>query len=312
MNTFTSYPLVSVICLCYNHESFLESALNSILRQTYKNIEIIIVDDCSQDNSRVLIKKWIDKNDIGLLIENNQNLGNLKSFNKALKTSKGKYIIDFATDDILLPKFIEKHINNIKSSIYKNPAISFCNVEQIDSNNKHISYSYPIDDKENTISPPPQGYIYKDIVNSYLINSTGIMMSRESLHHLNGYDQSLAYEDLDYLVRASRIFPMIYLDEILVKKRVISTSMTSFLTKKFNQRSSNMRKTTYIICYKIYKLNQTTEEHLALINRIVQEIKLNTENYQITLVVKYCLLATKVLLKTPLKSIIKSIIKSKS
>ena len=52
-------PLVSVICLCYNHEKFVVESLNSVLNQSYSNIELLIADDCSTDNSVLVIEDWL-------------------------------------------------------------------------------------------------------------------------------------------------------------------------------------------------------------------------------------------------------------
>ncbi len=55
-------PVVSVICICFNHEVFVEHAINSVLNQTYKNIELIVVDNGSSDNSYSIIQEIIQKN----------------------------------------------------------------------------------------------------------------------------------------------------------------------------------------------------------------------------------------------------------
>ena len=93
--------LVSIICTCYNHSSFVIEALESVFNQSYKNIEIIIIDDASSDNSVYLIENWLlDKPNI-LFLKNEENKGITTSFNKASKYAKGEFLIDFATDDIL-------------------------------------------------------------------------------------------------------------------------------------------------------------------------------------------------------------------
>ena len=58
-----NYPLVSVICLCYNHRSYLQEAMESVLSQTYSNLQVIIVDDASGDGSQELIKEFIKYHD---------------------------------------------------------------------------------------------------------------------------------------------------------------------------------------------------------------------------------------------------------
>ena len=69
-------PLVSVICLCYNHAEFVIESLNSVLNQNYQPIEIIIVDDYSTDNSVAVIEKWVENNQSLTFIKNTNNLGN--------------------------------------------------------------------------------------------------------------------------------------------------------------------------------------------------------------------------------------------
>ena len=108
-------PLVSVICLCYNHADYVTESLDSVLNQEYKNIEIIIIDDCSTDNSVPVIDEWLQKYPSILFIKNKTNLGNTKSFNKALEIAKGAYIIDFATDDILMPNCITQQIEKFST-----------------------------------------------------------------------------------------------------------------------------------------------------------------------------------------------------
>src|ERR1700749_5034941 len=93
--------LVTVICLCYNHENFVTESLFSVMNQDYAFVELIIVDDCSTDNSKNIIKKWLLDYPEVRFISNEINLGNTKSFNKALQFAKGDYIIDLAADDVL-------------------------------------------------------------------------------------------------------------------------------------------------------------------------------------------------------------------
>ena len=102
---FISPPLVSIIALCYNQEEFLCETLESIKAQTYKNLELIIIDDCSTDQSVKKIESWIKANNHNCnFITNKENLGLVKSLNIAVKKCKGKYYSLIACDDIYLPK----------------------------------------------------------------------------------------------------------------------------------------------------------------------------------------------------------------
>ena len=98
-------PLVSIIACCYNHEKYVEETLGSIKSQTHGNIELIIIDDFSTDQSVKKISNWIEKNKYSCtFIKNTENLGVVKTLNKALKKCNGKYFSIIACDDIFLKK----------------------------------------------------------------------------------------------------------------------------------------------------------------------------------------------------------------
>ncbi len=99
-----SKPLVSICIPNYNNSKYLALSIESALEQTYKNREIILVDDCSTDNSFEIAKKYEDKIKI---FKNIKNLGQPLNTNKSVENSKGKYTVILHSDDILLPNFIE-------------------------------------------------------------------------------------------------------------------------------------------------------------------------------------------------------------
>ncbi len=93
--------LVSIIIPCYNVESYIKDALRSVLKQSYKNIEIICVDDCSQDKTVFIIKRFMKKDKRIVLIENSQNFGVGKTRQIGLDNATGKYIMWLDPDDIM-------------------------------------------------------------------------------------------------------------------------------------------------------------------------------------------------------------------
>ena len=94
-------PSISVIMPVYNTAKYLNEAIDSILNQTYKDFEFIIIDDCSTDGSLDIIKTYSD--DRIILIENETNKGYVYGLNYALSFAKGKYIARMDSDDISLP-----------------------------------------------------------------------------------------------------------------------------------------------------------------------------------------------------------------
>lgn len=109
-----SLPLVTVIVPCYNHEKYVETCLDSIFRQTYKNIEVIVVDDCSPDNSAEVIKKLQQKYDFKF-IEHKENWGISKTLNDVIYNhAHGKYIKCIASDDYLTDDCVKVLTNKIE------------------------------------------------------------------------------------------------------------------------------------------------------------------------------------------------------
>ncbi|TLX73218.1 glycosyltransferase [Labilibacter sediminis] len=132
-------PLVSVIMSVFNAEHYLEESINSILQQSYKNFEFVIIDDCSTDNSNSIINSYTDSR-IKLTI-NNENLGLTKSLNKALNFAKGKYIARMDSDDIALPERLKKQV----AILEQDPEISICgsSIEQFSDLGYSKTKNYP-------------------------------------------------------------------------------------------------------------------------------------------------------------------------
>ena len=87
-----SAPLISVVMACYNGEAFLSQQIESVLNQTYPNLEIIIADDCSTDNTWNIIEKYAAKNLQIITLRNEINLGYIKNFEKAIRKCRGEYV----------------------------------------------------------------------------------------------------------------------------------------------------------------------------------------------------------------------------
>lgn len=110
-------PLVSIALCTYNGERFLKEQLNSIISQTYSNLELIIVDDCSTDTTLEILKDYVEKHKFIKLYQNPINLGYIKNFEKALSLCTGDFIALSDQDDIWLHEKIEKQVNAIGDNI---------------------------------------------------------------------------------------------------------------------------------------------------------------------------------------------------
>lgn len=261
-------PLVSVICLCYNHEKFVQEAIHSVILQTYKNIEIIVVDDASNDHSQEVIQKLVVDFPAIQFLPIKKNVGNCRAFNLGLALSKGEYIIDFATDDIMMSERIAKQINQFQS-LSQDFGVVFSDATYVDENGEVLRQHYEYLFRKKLVKEIPQGDIYSMVISRYFIASPTMMVKRIVLEKLGGYDENLAYEDFDFWIRSSRSFKYSFLNESLTKIRRSGNSMSTGWYKLGDKQLHS----TYLVCRKVQKLNKNADENKALVIRIRYEIR---------------------------------------
>ena len=192
-----TYPLVSIICLNHNQGIFLTDALNSVLEQTYRNFELLIVDDGSTDDSEEIIKHYKRLHpeiEIFLLEES---IGNCKAFNIGLKVASGKYIIDLAADDILFPQRLELQVQEFEK-LEEEYTMCFTGAVHIDEQGKVTNNHYKRSEIGILKETVPTGDVYKDVIERYFICTPTMMMRASHLIEMGGYDEELNYEDFDY------------------------------------------------------------------------------------------------------------------
>ena len=261
-----SQPLVTIIVVCYNQASFIREALESTCMQTYLNLEIIVVDDGSQDGSFKVINNIEAE---GLKVKKiliPKQLGYCRAFNKALSLANGKYIIDLAADDVLLPERVEEGVIALQGS---EAGVNFCDAYYIDDQSRIQGTHYRRDSNGRLLDQVPEGNIFKQVLERYFICAPTMMIDREVIETLGGYDEDLFYEDFDFWVRSSRNYKYNFTNRILVKKRVHKDSMSKaqYLPK------SNMLPTTLKVCQKAFELCRSKKEFQALRVRISYELR---------------------------------------
>lgn len=123
-------PLVTFVITSYNYEKYILKTLESIKSQTYKNFEIIVVDDCSTDNSCEKIEQFIsDNQDLKItLIKQEENKGQLAAMIRGLREANGQFVCFIDSDDILLPDYTSSHIRvHLETSV----AFTSCQIVEI-------------------------------------------------------------------------------------------------------------------------------------------------------------------------------------
>lgn len=213
-------PLVSIIALNYNQSDFLIESLEAIALQSYKNIELIITDDCSKDDSIEKIDTWVEKNPQVQVIKvyNKINLGLCKTLNKAIHLSKGYYIKPIACDDILLPEYLEKvtaEFNNETDLIFTDMILM----------NEKGETRHASNYKNNRVNPAIFLNNCELLLEAQYVAAPTIIYKRSLFDQIEGYDESLAYEDWDFLLKAQKKTNFTFIDQPLVKYRVHEKNM---------------------------------------------------------------------------------------
>lgn len=262
-------PLVSVICTCYNQGKFVCEALDSVLEQNHSKIELFIIDNGSHDDSALKIKNWVQRHKGELKIipfyyPETQNY--CWAFNRGLFKSKGKFVVDLAADDLLLPGHVQKAVETLEIS---GAAAYFSNAWLLDENGKRRTF-YKLNKSGGLHETVPQGDIYTILIRKYILCTATLVFEAGCLKEEGGYDEQLAYEDFDIIVRLSRKYRFVFSEHIGVTKRILKTSYSS---RQYLARNSVMLPSTYRICKKIQAMSMAPEELRALKTRAMHEAK---------------------------------------
>jgi glycosyltransferase involved in cell wall biosynthesis len=256
-------PLVSIILVSHNQGDFVKEAIDSALNQTHPKVELLVVDDGSQDHTPDQINS-IAEEVIKILIP--QPIGYCKAFNRGFAESKGKYIIDLSGDDILMPDRVAQGVASLKAT---GAGINFCDAYYIDAKGAVMGTHYQRDSKKQLLDQVVSGDVFRAILERYYICTPTMMIDRQVLEYLGGYDESLYYEDFDFWVRSSRYFQYDFTDALLVKKRVHDLSMSKFQYLP----QSKMLDSTLQVCQKAFSLCHSGEEFESLAVRLKYELR---------------------------------------
>lgn len=205
--------LISVVIPSYNRANTIVRCLDSILSQTYKNIEIIIVDDCSTDNTAEVIKKYNSPNVFYYKLDRNRRACYARNF--GAKKAMGKYIAFQDSDDVWHPDKLEKELELLKS---ENVDFVFCGMNKIGSTgNEYFPIQRDIDTKKD--------FFWQELRWNAVSTQT-ILMKKEVIESVQ-FDESLKkYQDWDFAIRVAQQFSIAYLPEPLVDYYIQENSVS--------------------------------------------------------------------------------------
>jgi len=215
------YPLVSVIMPAYNAEKYIGEAIESILNQTFKDFEFIILDDCSTDKTWEIIQDYAKKDERIIAVRNEKNLNIALNRNKGVEMSKGKYIVWADADDISKPERIEKLVNYMES----HPEVGICG-----SNFQSFSGNKLMDTREFF---EEDNLLRKNIFKFSPVAQPTAIVRRECFNKVGKYNPSYPpAEDIDFSFRVGEFFKFGNIPEVLLMYREHPNSATYTRTRK--------------------------------------------------------------------------------
>ena len=212
--------LVSVIMPCYNHGRFLGDSVHAILAQSHTNLELIIVDDYSHDDSWNEILRLAKLDSRIKPIRHERNLGASKSRNDGLQRAQGVFIGFCDADDIWTFDKLRIQIQLLKD----NPdyGVTYCDAVILDEDGqptgKRFSDHFPV-------PPSTSGWLFRRLIRENFINIQSVLMRKECAERVGSFDNGIKWvEDWWYWIRLSRDFRFLYSRLPLAKYRVHSRS----------------------------------------------------------------------------------------
>lgn len=279
-------PLVSVIVITYNSSKYVTETLESIKAQSYSNIELIITDDCSTDDTVTICETWLNKYKANFvntkIITVKENTGIPKNCNRGLYASEGEWVKVIAGDDALMSDCIKDNIEFVKS----NSEISFC-FSLMNSYKNKFETQYLISEDINRIrflnnfSELNNKFQLKVIERTSTIPTPSAFIKRIELIDLDGFDESFSFlEDWTTWYKWSKKGNKFYFlpketvnyrihEESITNRQVGNTSDVKFeikvdkvIRKFFYENYSLKEKVLYNLRFKYYEYFSKTNNNL--------------------------------------------------
>lgn len=245
-------PLVSIILPVYNGEKYIRYAIESIVQQSYKNWELIIIDDCSNDGTHDIVREFEERDSRIVCYRNQINLKLPRSLNRGFSLAKGDYFTWTSDDNILKENMLEVLVNELR----KSPEIGmvYSNYILIDADGNQL---------ETVKEADPYYLIYGNVCGA------SFMYRREVANEVGEYDAAMFLaEDYDYWIRIYCKTEMKHIDEVLYLYRVHDQSLSETRKEKIKEQVCAVLKKNFI---GLYLKAKCKEEMYVLFDNVVKE-----------------------------------------
>lgn len=253
-------PLISILIPAYNHEQYVCDSLDSILNESYPNLEVIIIDDGSSDGTPKIIQEWVTKHKASLPITyiSRPNKGICATLNELISLANGEYNLLFSSDDLLINDGIMKRYEYLQKNPEKLSVVADSTV--IDENSEFMFESAICDlHKGNKANYGTDKGFQEEIVKKWAL--AGTRLDHESLYKEHGkYDESLTIDDWDFCLRLVARNQLGFMDENFTAYRMHRGSTCRTLSPKEQiEHLKSMQKT---ILKNFYRFKPSLAKHL--------------------------------------------------
>ncbi len=214
-------PLVSVVMPSYNHSAYVREAIASVVAQTYPELELIIIDDGSEDDTPQVIEAILAENqrEMRVVFLRQENAGLCTTLNRALAYCQGEFVQFLASDDAYLPEKTARCVEELRAAAPDVAAV-YCDGYIFDEKSRRrdvYSKRYPVPIGRN---------MHRELLIANWLPAMGLCYRRGDLEALGGFDPNLNFEDWDFLLRLTRTRKILRIPDRLFLYRVHSGNMT--------------------------------------------------------------------------------------
>lgn len=223
-------PLVSIIVITYNFASTVIETLESVKAQSFDNIELVVSDDCSKDNTVELCTKWLKANSgrfvKSQIVTTDTNTGVAANLNRGIKASCGKWVKAFAGDDILKPNAICSYVHFMNND--KSMKICVCDVELFTSSGSVPKQEIEAYQHFLELEKEPYDLQYQRVLRKLIFVGPGYFFSRELYDEVGGFNEKYRFcEEWPFIYGILKLgYRINVLEEKLVCYRISNNSLS--------------------------------------------------------------------------------------
>jgi len=233
-------PLVSVIMPSYNHEKYIPCAIESVLNQTFRDIELIIIDDASKDKSTEIIKVYKKKDSRIRAIFHDENKGIPRTMNEVIKEAKGKFIAFFSSDDVWVKDKLKKQLKVLEKN---ENLVVWSEGLVIDAFGNPTGELFT--QKYGALKRKKSGNIFEELLKGNYICGQSVIFKKENIKNIK-YDEKLKYlNDFKFMVDLAKRYKFYFIPEPLAMYRIHGEN--SILSDKINWQKDNIMIRNYFL-----------------------------------------------------------------